>query len=232
MNSFLPYIVDGTVIFLLVWYIAKGWHRGFARTVVSMFRWVIAILLAWKLYGYVADFLRQIGVQAKLAASFGAHIQAPAQAGVSEAIQFIEGLMLPGAIKDGMIGNNNYEAYSALGANSFGEYVGIFLANIVVNALAVLLVLVAALLLLRIFSKLLGFINDIPIIGMGNRILGLAVGAVSGFCVIEIWMLIFTMLSTGQNVFTDLVLAIERSTVAVWFYNGNHIVQGIMKIFA
>ena len=68
MANFLPYIADAVVIFVFVLYLAKGWHRGLARTLLSMLSWVLALLLAWQLYGFVADFLRSIGLQDRIAA--------------------------------------------------------------------------------------------------------------------------------------------------------------------
>jgi len=231
MSSLLPFIMDAAVIFIFVFYLARGWHRGLARTVVTMFSWLLAILLAWQFYEYVADFLRAVGVQAKLASSFGAGLQAPAQPGMAEASGFIESMALPEALKSSLLGNNNYEAYAALGVNSFKDYIGVFLANMVVNAIAVLLVFVVALLLLRIVARGLGAVNKIPLIGLANRILGLAAGGIIGACVIALSMFILTMFATGQNVFTTLVVAIEKSSVASWFYHSNHLIDWIMEIF-
>lgn len=232
MNELLPFIADAIVIFIFVFYLARGWHKGLVRTVVTMFSWLFAMILAWQLYGYVADFLRGIGLQNKLALSLGAKFQAPAQPGVAEAAGFIEGLLLPEALKTSMVGNNNYEAYSALGVSTFGDYIGVFLANVVVNAIAVLLVFVVSFIMLRIVGRWLGVINHIPLLGTVNRLLGLIAGGVIGFCVIEISMFILTMLATGQNVFTSWVVEIENSSVAAWFYHENHLIEWIMKIFA
>lgn len=232
MNELLPYIMDLAVIFIFVLYAARGWKKGLARTLVSMLSWLLAILIAWQLYGAAADLLRGMGVQAKLASGLGAGAGVPAQPGVTEASAYIEALFLSDALKASMIGNNNYEAYAALGVSSFADYVGVFLANIVVNAIAFLVIFLLSFILLRVVGRSLSFINHIPLIGLANQILGLAAGAVAGFCMIQIWMFVFTMLATGQNIFTTIVKGIENSTVAAWFYNGNHLVDWILKIFA
>ena len=232
MNEFLPYIMDAAVIFVFVFYLARGWKKGLVQTLVSMLSWVLAIVAAWQLYGFVADFLRTIGIQDKLALSFGPSLEVPVSPGVTEAAQYIESLFLPDALKSSMIGNNNYEAYAALGVNSFAEYVGVFLANMVVNAIAFLLVLIAAYILLRVLCKCLTILNHIPLIGTANQLLGLVSGAIVGYCVIQVVMFIFTMLATGQNIFATMVMGMEEGTVAAWFYHSNHLVDWIMKIFA
>lgn len=232
MSELLPYIMDAAVIFIVVLYLSKGWRKGLAQMVVSALSFVLALILAWQLYGYVADFLRTIGLQAKLAASLGSRIDAPANPGVAEAAGFIQSLFLPDALKDNMIGNNNYEAYSALGVSSFGEYIGVFLAHMVINALALLLVFLVSFIALRVISHSLGVINHIPLLGSANRLLGLAAGGIIGYCTVEIWMFVFTMMATGQNVFSTMVMAIEKSTVAAWFYHSNHLVDWIMQILA
>ncbi len=232
MNEFLPIIIDGTVIFIFVLYLARGWRKGLARTLVTMLSFVIALILAWQLYGYAADFLRVLGVQDKIAASFGAGTQAPAEPGFTEAAAYIESLFLPEALKTNMIGNNNYEAYSALGVSNFQEYVGVFLANIVVNAVALLGVFLISFILLRILGRSLSLINRLPLIGLANRILGMLANGIVGYFVIQLVMFVCTMMATGQNFFSGIVVAIENSTVAVWFYHANYLVDWIMKIFA
>ena len=92
MNEFLPYIMDAGVIFVFVLYLAKGWRKGLARTLVTMLSFVLAILLAWRLYGYVADFMRTLGLQEKIAEALGVGSQVQMQPGITEATSYIEGL--------------------------------------------------------------------------------------------------------------------------------------------
>ncbi len=232
MNEFLPYIIDAGVIFVFILYLAKGWHKGLARTLVTMLSCVFAMLVAWQLYGFVADFLREIGLQEKIATGFGASNRAPAEPGLAEASIYIESLFLPKALKNSMIGNNNYEAYAALGVNTFSDYIGVFLANIVVNAIALLGVFFIAFLALRLIGRSLSLMNHIPLLGLANRGLGMIANGIIGYFVIQLVMFIFTMMATGQNFFAGVVLGIENSTVAVWFYHTNYLVDWIMKIFA
>ncbi len=232
MNEFLPYIIDVCVMFIFVFYLARGWRKGLARTLITMLSCVLALLLAWQLYGYVAEFLRSIGVQEKIAAGFGIRNRAPVEPGLIEATAYIESLFLPEALKNSIIGNNNYEAYAALGVNSFGEYIGVFLANIVVNAIALLVVFFTAFLGLRLVGRGLSLVNHIPLIGLANRGLGMLANGIVGYFVIQLVMFFLTMMATGQNFFAGIVLGIENSAVAVWFYHTNYLVDWIMKIFA
>ena len=197
-----------------------------------MLSFVLALVLAWQLYGYAADLLRAIGLQDRIAAGFGAGTQAPVEPGLAGAATYIESLFLPEALKTSMIGNNNPEAYSALGVANFQEYVGVFLANIVVNAIALLGVFVLSFVVLRLVGKSLSLINHLPLVGLANRILGMLASGVIGYFVIQLAMFVCTMLATGQNFFSGIMVAIENSTVAVWFYHANYLLDWIMKIFA
>ena len=232
MNEFLPIIIDAVVIFIFVFYLARGWRKGFVGSLVTMLSFILALILTWQLYGYAADFLRAIGVQDMIAASFGAGAQAPADPGVVEASTYIEGLFLPEALKTNMIGNNNYEAYAALGVSNFQEYVGVFLANMVVNAIALLGVFLILLIGLRLLGSSMRIVNHIPLVGLANRLLGTAANGVIGYFVIQFGMFVCTLLATGQNFFSGIVLAIENSTVGIWFYHANYLIDWIMKIFA
>ena len=84
--------------------------------------------------------------------------------------------------------------------------------------------------LLKLISRWLGALNWIPLIGTVNRVLGLAAGGIIGLIVIQIWMFIFTMLATGQNIFSTFVMAIEQGTISSWFYHNNWIVVWITQI--
>ena len=119
-----------------------------------------------------------------------------------------------------------------MGVVNFQEYVGVFLANIVVNAIALLGVFVISFVLLRLLGRSLSLINHLPLVGLANRILGMLANGIVGYFVIQLVMFVCTMMATGQNFFSGMVVAIENSTVAVWFYHANYLVDWIMKIFA
>jgi len=117
-------------------------------------------------------------------------------------------------------------------AATINEYVGVFLANIVVNAVALLGVFLISFILLRVLGRSLSLINRLPLIGLANRILGLLANGIVGYFVIQLVMFVCTMMATGQNLFSGIVVAIENSTIAVWFYHANYLIDWIMKIFA
>ena len=119
-----------------------------------------------------------------------------------------------------------------LGVETFRDYVGVFLANIVVNAIALLVVFVGSFILLKLLGRGLSIVNHIPLIGLANRLLGMVASGVIGYFIIQLVMFVFTMMATGQNVFAGIVRAIEESSVAVWFYDTNYLIEWIMRIFA
>lgn len=128
-------------------------------------------------------------------------------------IQAIEGADLPEIFKSLLTENNNSEMYSRLGAETFAEYVGDFLAKLILNILAFLCTFILVTIVVRAVIFALDIVSNLPVLGILNRIAGGIIGL--GGALIIVWMafIVITLLyvtSFGKEMYelidTDLFL--------------------------
>ena len=128
-------------------------------------------------------------------------------------IQAIEGADLPEIFKSLLTENNNSEMYSRLGAETFAEYVGDFLAKLILNILAFLCTFILVTIVVRAVIFALDIVSNLPVLGILNRIAGGIIGL--GGALIIVWpaFIVITLLyvtSFGKEMYelidTDLFL--------------------------
>ena len=223
-------ILDGCVLAALILLAVWGGKQGLFKAVFGIFAGLLGLLLTWRLYPYMADLLTAFGLKTSIQNGLAERLLLPQTSGLAQQNAAIEGLALPQMIKDWLIQNNNSEAYGALGAAGFTEYVAAYLANMAVNILAVLITFVLSLLLCRLLSGLLGFINKLPVIGGLNRVLGVVLGVAVGLIVIWSILLLFTFLGLTTR-FASLTQMIEESKLSFFLYKHNLLMDISSQIF-
>ena len=80
-------------------------------------------------------------------------------------ISAIEGADLPDLFKSLLTENNNSEMYTRLGATTFAEYVGDFLAKLILNILAFLATFILITIIIRAIVFALDIVSDLPVLG-------------------------------------------------------------------
>ena len=128
-------------------------------------------------------------------------------------IQAIEGADLPEIFKSLLTENNNSEMYSRLGAETFAEYVGDFLAKLILNILAFLCTFILVTIVVRgvIIAPVL--FSHRPVLGILNRIAGGIIGLGGALIIVWTAFIVITLLyvtSFGKEMYelidTDLFL--------------------------
>ena len=75
----------------------------------------------------------------------------------------IENLNLPQNVKSALIENNNHEVYEFLGVNAFADYIGNYLADIILNSVGFVLMFAIVYLLIKLVVRWLDLIARLPI---------------------------------------------------------------------
>lgn len=177
----------GVGVFLLSM-VLYGHYRGFLRIAVTMSALVISIVVVQLATPHMTAFLKEnTGVQQFarqiLVNAAGLEQEAYLTEDVSQPVYerlMIEQLQLPRQMKDALLENNNYEIYQILGADSFIEYVGQYLADMVLNLIASLLLFVLVYFALRFLVHWLDLVAKLPILSGINQIAGAILGGVRG----------------------------------------------------
>lgn len=128
-------------------------------------------------------------------------------------IQAIEGADLPEIFKSLLTENNNSEMYSRLGAETFAEYVGDFLAKLILNILAFLCTFILITIVVRAVIFALDIVSNLPVLGILNRIAGGIIGLGGALIIVWTAFIVITLLyvtSFGKEMYelidTDLFL--------------------------
>lgn len=136
----------------------------------------------------------------------------------------IEASDLPELFKSLLSTNNNSEIYQELGVESFVQYVGTFLARLVINILAFLGVFLLVTIILRAIIFALDVISELPGVGFINRMAGGVVGILCALIIIWIFFVIVTLLYVA-SIGTDLYEMIQASEVLKILYDYNPIMR-------
>ncbi len=135
---------------------------------------------------------------------------------------------LPEVFKNLLTRNNNSETYSQLGVETFAQYVGAFLADVIINALTFLVLFLVVTILLRAVIFALDIVTDLPVLGAVNRIAGGAVGLLCALIIVWFIFIIITLLYTtsmGREMY-DVILG---NGITKFLYDMNPIMGLVVR---
>lgn len=227
----LNYVLIVAAAVLIIAVIAGG-IRGFIKTFFSAFSVIIAIVLAVQLGPYLGKVMQRTPVYTVISGSIEEKLDERAEAEaekVSKQIEEINSYPLPDALKEALVENNNNQIYEALGVNRFNQYVASYMACLIINALAFLLVLLLAFIILKIIETSLDLISKLPVLHGINTLGGLAFGAVHGLILLWILCIAITVFSwTGPGVW--ICGQISRNPLLSWFYDHNYLLATLSNM--
>ena len=234
MNKLL--LVVGAIFFISI---IVGYVRGFLKIAVSLAITIASIFLVMAISPHISAWLQEsTAVEETVKNKLEEMIEMPegmspeALASVEipreQQIALIEGAGLPGMIQDMLLENNNSEAYQALGATNFVDYIGLYITKLIADIIAFLVAWMIVTIIARILMGVIGIIGKIPVIGGVNKLAGAVVGA--GIALIIVWILfiLVTLLyntTVGQACMTD----IAASQILTKLYDGNVLMKFITK---
>ena len=172
-------IAAGVYLLSMVLY---GHYRGFIRLAVSMVALVAALAIVHVSMPKVTEYLKEnTSIQQTLSNSMkqAAGIGLPEETGDEEekdedvpSVQrtIIENLNLPQNVKSALIENNNHEVYEFLGVNAFADYIGNYLADMILNSVGFVLMFAIVYLLIKLVVRWLDLIARLPILSGMNKI--------------------------------------------------------------
>ncbi|MEY8356992.1 CvpA family protein [Lachnospiraceae bacterium 54-53] len=217
-----------------------GHHRGFIRLVVSMLAVVLSLTIVRVSLPAVTGFIKEntslqhtISENMKKSIGLNQEVDPAGEAsGVPSAQRtLIENLELPEKIKTALIENNNSEMYQMLGVQAFTDYVGSYMADLILNSVGFVLLFAAVYLAFRLVMSWLDIIARLPILSGINKIAGALLGGLEGLVFVWLACLIITAFSGTEWGFA-LSGQIESSKWLSFLYNHNFLnlmVLGILQ---
>ena len=216
-----------TVAGIILFNVFDGVRCGFIRKAVSVISLVATLVLVTWFTPLVTGFLTeytpiQKNLQEKCAQML--YDDDYNEEEKADQVLAIEAMPLPDNVKEMLLENNNYEAYGLLKVSGFYEYVGAYLAKMIINALAYLIAFIMVWTLLKAALAALNIITMLPVLHGINKVAGGILGAAEG--VVLVWLLfllaaIFCDGSFGQWFFE----MISESRLLTFLYSKNIIME-------
>ena len=215
------------VVAFIVYHIIDGLRRGFIRKVVSAVSLIVTLVLVTYLTPQITTFIQDHtslheNLQQKCSEIF---LNAEYNEDVkTDQVLMIENMELPENIKEMLLENNNTESYDVLKVSGFHDYVGAYLANLIINALAYLLSFVIVWTAIRALLLAMDVVTKLPILHGINKLLGGALGIVYGVVLIWIAFLLVTILCNG-DLGRQFFALISENPFLLFLYNQNVIMK-------
>lgn len=221
------------VLCIFLFSILNGYRIGFFKSVVFTGSIILALFLTSRCYSYVSILAQKYTkidetVSEKIVDSLEIETDAIFDSKASQ-IQAIEDIILPDTLKSGILDNNNHEVYAELGVEDFLQYIGGYLAVIVVNAISFICTFVVLFIILLSLCKAIGVFTEIPILKSIDKVGGILLGGVRALIHIWIGFIGITMLGSttiGMTLFN----MIQENALLTYIYDNNLLLKFITDI--
>ena len=224
--------IDLLVIAVLGISVMMSAKRGLILSVFDLVSWVLALILTYILYPIVSRMLINTPIYTAIKENIVDRLNL--SSGVQDLTiwaqnEIITSLPIPVFLQELMLQHNNPAIYQMLNVSTFEEFIASYIANIAINIIACIVVLVLVMIGLRFIAGTLNIISKLPIINSMNKIGGAVVGVLKGTIFIWIIFLGVSLLALHEDHYS-ILLAVEESSIGLWFYNNNVILDFILNI--
>lgn len=229
--------LETAVAVYLIGMVLYGHYRGFIRLAVSLASLAAALLVVWAVMPYATDWIKNnTGLYESMKAGIEqtagftqleGEPDEPSDEGLA-----IEGLELPEQIKRLLSENKTAEDYGSLGAEALQDYVGSYLADIMLRILVFVVLFLAIFILLRVLVFWLDLIAKLPILSGLNQIAGAVLGGLEGLVFVWIGCMILT-LASGTGLGGQIMSQVDISPWLSWLYENNllsYLVLGLLSL--
>lgn len=229
--------LETAVAVYLIGMVLYGHYRGFIRLAVSLVSLAAALLVVWAVMPYATDWIKNnTGLYESMKAGIEqtagftqleGEPDEPSDEGLA-----IEGLELPEQIKRLLSENKTAEDYGSLGAEALQDYVGSYLADIMLRILVFVVLFLAIFILLRVLVFWLDLIAKLPILSGLNQIAGAVLGGLEGLVFVWIGCMILT-LASGTGLGGQIMSQVDISPWLSWLYENNllsYLVLGLLSL--
>lgn len=204
--------------------IFEGYRKGLVKIAVSIVAMLLTSVLVCMLTPTIGSFLRDETKLYEIVNDKTTEFIKSQNIG-EELIEKQEELVakelkLPQPIVELIAKNNTAKTYKELGVSTFEEYIGGYLARIIVDAIAFVVTYIIVMLIFKVILLATDIITKIPGIHGANKIIGGVVGFAKGIIIVWFAFIIITMLMNTAfgKTCSDMI---NESEFLLWIYNNN-----------
>lgn len=215
----------GVVAVIIGYQVIDGFCKGLIKKSVSALSLILTLVLITQLTPHITTFIRektslQTNLQEKCSGIF---LDEEYNENVkNDQVLMIENMKLPDNIKEKLLENNNSEAYELLEVTGFHQYVGAYIANMIIHAMAYLISFVIVWTALKALTIALDLVTKLPLLHGINRLAGGVLGLVQGIVLTWVLFLLGTILCNGEMGQRFIELIYENQFLTL-LYNYNFI---------
>jgi len=144
-------------------------------------------------------------------------------------IEAIKSADLPAVFKNLLLDNNNEATYSRLGVETFAQYVGTYLAKLMIHIAVFLALFLLVTIVLRAVIFALDVVNEIPVFGLANRLAGGVTGAAFSLLIVWFLLIIVTLFYT-TDIGKEIYETVQNNALTKIIMDNNILLKISMKI--
>ncbi|EPR13727.1 CvpA family protein [Ruminiclostridium papyrosolvens] len=220
---------DFTVLIIIAIFTFIGLKNGFLYSVFRLLSYILSVIFAVKFYPVLSGILQKTVIfdSVKMSVIRGLmkqQGQAISNAKETAAQSVVEGLKLPGFLKDSIL--EHIQKSNILDFSGIINAVGSEIASLVMNVLS-LIIIYALIRFGLVFAKvIIKTIARVPVFRQLDKTGGIVLGAVEGILAVYIICAVLVLFSAFPK-FSSSIDEIEKSLFAGHFYENNFIVSWI-----
>lgn len=208
-------------------------RKGFIKAAYQMFSFVLALIVSIVTYPIISYILKLTPLYEKIkfwsinslsSMEIIGGLQAQ-NSTIREATRW-----LPDFIVEQIVQNNNPEVYVLMKVNNLVEYIGTYIADLCVNAIALVSIWILARITLGLIMRTLDLFTKVSLLNFTNKVAGFALGVVKGIFIIWIVDLVIPILVIMPE-YEKIKILLENSILGEWLYNNNLILNYLNQIF-
>ena len=226
-------ILDAIVLAVILGCGIAAWRKGFIRAAFGFLPMLAALIGTKFVSPYVSRFLRGTPVFGSLADSISESMgldRLISESAMQTQTEIIEGMKLPGFLKEALLENNNPVIYQLLDVEKLQDYIAGFLANTCINVLSVILAFLLIYIGVTIVLNALHLFSKLPVLSFFNHFMGFVVGSAKGMLFVWLGFVVLTFFQC-RAALAPVFDALEATFIAHVFYENNILQQLILTIF-
>lgn len=229
----MEYIILGTVILFILIMFGIGYNTGLMKILVTLAATVVAIVLSLVLVSPVEKVIKKTPVYETVKKQMSEYVSKYIESGVdasTEELQkdAIKNLNLPSVIKDKLEKDYTADNKLKMGVSTVSDYVATYLTDILVRAVAIIIIYIIVHVAITIIMVALGIITRLPIIKGVNKWLGGVAGVAEA--VVVLWIICFILTAcSGTAAGGKILEAVSSNEVLNYIYSNNPIMKLLLK---
>lgn len=210
-----------------------GYKKGFVNKIASLVGMLLLIVVVIHISPYVSNvIIKNTTWDENLQSKIGDFLieQNSQRDNTIEQNQkeTIASYQLPQIVKDKLLENNKEDIYNQLMVTIFEDYVGAFLAVLIIKIASFIITLIVLGIILQLIIMSFRLVTRLPILNGLNKLAGVASGFVEGIVLTWLFFTVVTIFATkpwGQEVFQ----MIQQSEILIYLYNENYILDMLLQ---